>query len=218
MRQEVTLEKIFLEKIILALVLAILMSGTTQADVYYEDVTFDFDSLSNNLDGGAAAIQDYMNGILSDYDATVIVTGGGGGPIVTTATNPLGPDVWIMDDGGPSRDDWLSFEFSRDITSVSFDWATLTNPFVAVADGEVYFDSGKTNSNIATGTVTYSDFTVPVYTLVFHNSKSGWVGIDNLKVTIDPPQPLMSVVPVPAAVLLGMFGLGTAGIKLRKSP
>ena len=89
---------------------------------------------------------------------------------------------------------------------------------MAEADGVEFFNTEEHTGQGDTGTFTLSTTYFvdnPITTLVFHNSKSGWVGIDTLTVWADPPTDPPMHAPVPAAILLGMLGLSAAGIKLR---
>jgi hypothetical protein len=200
-----------MNKLILTAVLTICMVGVVHADMY--DFTFTFDDVS--LGAGAGAIETYMEGIYLS-DITVL-----GSPTITDATPlgiPLGSDLWVIANGETGgAGDWVSFTFTTPITSVSFDWARTQNDFFAQANTMTlpFFSStGSHGNDVYTGNTTF-DFLSdplllergPVTILTFHNGGSGWIGIDNLSVR---------AVPVPAAVLLGIIGLGVAGWKLRK--
>ena len=200
-----------MKKTIIVSVFIICIAGASQADMY--DFVFSFDELSDGSDPGA--IEAYMEGI---YGSDITVSGGGGGPTISISTeyNGLGSDEWIFNDGGGSGEDWITFSFNEaPIVSVSFDWVTRKNPFVAVADGMDFFDTGNSGGQGISDTTETFSFADPVTTLLFHNSQSGWIGIDNL--TIRTAQPIAAHAPIPAACLLGALGLTLAAIKLRKS-
>jgi hypothetical protein len=201
-------QKCLIVTIVAALVAV--MGSSVSADLY----TFSFDSPSPA--NGSTALQTeaymediYMHGVSSLNDITVWASDRDG--LIITNTTPLGgdSDQWLQADniGAPATDGFkISFN-NVPIVSVSFDWAVDKNNFLAEADGKQFFLYTNPDNQAYSGSTSYT-FASPVTELYFHAGGSGWVGIDNL---------VVAPVPIPAAVLLGMLGLGAAGWKLRKS-
>jgi hypothetical protein len=136
----------------------------------------------------------------------------------------LGSDNYLADAGvlpGEPGGDSHSFTitFSVPITSLSFDWARELDTFkVEATYGDTSLQvlsitSGKSGGGSGWGheTIDLLDpdiFGGPVTSLFFHDGGEGAIGIDNLAV--------VSVVPLPASILLGAFAVGLAGRKLRQ--
>ena len=208
---EYTMEGQTMKKLLLALVSTLCMVGVAQADLY----TFSFDSddspgLANN--STAAQTETYMEGIymggLSPFNNITVLASDDDGKIITNALDPLGPDQWLQANTKNLPDAFrISFN-NTPIISVSFEWAVMQNDFYLRADG-IEFVVGYGHGNDVIHDSWSKTFDGPVTELYFHNSSSGWIGIDNLVVT-------PYLVPVPAAVLLGVLGLCAAGMKLRK--
>ena len=207
-----------MKKLMLMSVLTACLAGTAQADL----VSFTFDSLAT---GGRAAIETYLEGraALAGITVDVTITEPSLGAVQITQDAPLGSDSWVQSQGGggaslppPGVPDSVVFTFSVPITSVSFDWAKQKNGFYAEAGNDqtvVVFFSDTTppahGDGATSGHENTFTFGSPATKLAFHDSGDGWVGVDNLIVDFVP-------VPVPAAVLMGLLGLGAAGLKLRK--
>jgi hypothetical protein len=198
------------------LVLILVYGGMARAE------TFDFNR-GLNLSGwdgtglqpnaNATQISSYMTGI---YGATVTVAATG---------SPVSNGIFDFLLGGLS-DGYLESEqsgthtiqisFSVPITSVSFDWARLLDPFNADyslngTDWTNFFhrDYGILN----TGNLSTVTFASPVIALKFHDSGSGEVAIDNLVVE----KSVTSPVPEPATMfLLGSGLVGLAGFARRR--
>lgn len=104
----------------------------------------------------------------------------------------------------------LRMDFYKDNQSDSW----YVTPSFRLADGDwTVFDQGSayTTNSWDFGSV-YEDFFSPDYggtmfNVVFDHGAAGTVSFDNVRIY---------AVPIPAAVLLGLLGLGVAGIKLRK--
>jgi hypothetical protein len=120
--------------------------------------------------------------------------------------------------------DVLSFDYFWDWT----DYASFWDP----AAGKIISDTGAETVLFEESGVGHPDYwgspwtsiehtfaSSGTYTLLFEVRNSGdtandpYLGIDNVRLNdiVDP-----NVVPIPAAMLLGMLGLGTAGFKLRR--
>ena len=192
------------------------MVGVAQADL----VTFDFEALSSGDD--AAAISTYMTGL---YPSTVTVisavaaieTSADLDPVYapTTSTMYITPTTGQVDD--PPAD-FMRISFDIPILSAQLDAgvfgiSTHGNPDFTVlaytADDVLVrrWEWGTNYRTISMTTPLFDFSSNPVTHLVFHNDYPGHIGVDNL--TVSP-------VPVPGAILLGLLGLGAAGLKLRK--
>ena len=129
-----------------------------------------------------------------------------------------GADNFIDDVTGAGTQ-YFSINFDNTpITSAAFDWAkspqTSGTRFHAYADGTEFL-----NSTSASGTLSTYTFADPANLLYFEVTWTGSapiinLGIDNLVVGTADIQP--EPIPLPGAVLLGILGLGAAGMKLRK--
>lgn len=170
-------------------------------------------------------VTDYMTSV---YGSSVTATGA-----AAWTNNDVGAN-WA---GKTGTDKWLRTYGSASVTPGYFQISFDTVPVVAGGfDGYVFeatgsvdftwmaYDSGygdRYNPNpaaliswasfdVAVGPVTVgfnSPLARPISLMVFSNE--GWhdIGVDNLLVT---------QVPVPGAVLLGLLGLGAAGVRLRR--
>lgn len=189
-------------------VVTICMVGVVQADL------FTFDTLLGPDPYSPADVGDYMTGI---YGSSITVSAEDADNNLIGNTGQLYDyegDIWLKIDQPEKTDllEGLMITFVEPIISVSFDWASQHNQFIAASDEwgapfpfATFFTNGF-QEGVTEGFVTYT-FESPVTTLYFHDGGKGWIGIDNLAVT---------PVPVPAAVLLGILGLSVAGWKLRK--
>ena len=162
-------------------------------------VTFNFNSLADGAN--AAAISSYMSGLF-----------GGAGSVTVTGASPqaesaffglLGPDTYIESE--PSGAHTIQINFATPITSVSFDWAKLLDPFNAdySVDGTTNF-TNFFNSPLGIIQIDHFNtitFASPVLALRFHDDGVGEIGIDNL---------VVDKVPEPMSILL--LGLGLLGI------
>lgn len=217
-----------MKRLMLTAVLTICMVGAAQADL----ITFDFEGATV---GGAAP--DYVgsaNQRVTDYMTSVYgssVTATGAAAWRNNETDPLDLD-WP---GKTGTDKWLRTYGSQSLTpgvfQISFDLVPLVE---AGADFYVFtpttghdfsvkaYDStygnryapnasalvGEQSWDFGTGTGSFAmSFGSPVSLLVCSDGSWYDIAIDNLQVV---------PVPVPAAVLLGILGLGAAGWKLRK--
>jgi hypothetical protein len=194
-----------MKRLFLSVLIACLV-GTAQAGLY----TFTFDP-PPSLANGSTALQTeaYMEGIymggVSPFKDITVWASDDDGKIIANA-DPLGSDQWLQANTKNAPDAFrISFN-NTPIISVSFDWAVMQNDFFAEADGKGFFVGYGHGNDMVVGS-TSKTFDSPVTELYFHNGQSGWVGIDNLVVT---------TVPIPAAVLIGMLGLTAAGLRLRK--
>lgn len=107
----------------------------------------------------------------------------------------------------------IKISFSQPVLNVSFQLLDIEDDyeaFTAVADnGEIHVTGIGGGDGLAT-LVEFTSYGITSITVDVWpkttNNLTGWA-LDNLEYT---------VVPVPGAVLLGILGLGAAGIKLRK--
>jgi hypothetical protein len=191
------------------------LAGNVQASLY----SFDFEGISSP--GKASDISDYMTGV---YGSTVTVTDArrnGGGSWTGNGTD----FIWTGD--GPDVGGDLEILFNIPITSLSvqgFVFHETVDPDFSVkaydntygGDVENPLPSALVSSHEYSGVddktpinISGLTFSGPVSLLVFSDSGEHDVGIDNLQVNT-------AAVPVPAAALLGLLGLGAAGVKLRR--
>ncbi len=188
-----------MRKILLILFMTTCLVGTAQAGL----ATFAFDDIIIT-----ETLSEYMTRI---YGPRVTVEGAAlyPGSILDSA---LGPDKYIADAvPGPHQ---FTIEFAVPITAVSFNWARDDDPFKL----DVIFTDGTTAQIFSTqigqwGGATSGSWAIdalpkPVSTLFFHDGGQGAVGIDNLAV--------VSAVPLPASILMGVFAVGLAARKLRQ--
>ncbi len=217
-----------MKKVVLLLFTTSCLVGTAQASLV--ELSFNFDGVGSPYD--LLAIQSYMQSQVNTQapgsGVTVTVSSDGLRSYgISSATGPLDEwlkqasgDGYIADQTGPAHGHAFSFSFSMiagsvSLASVSFDWARASDAFAALAVS----DAGDVTASIVsqdegTGTGKVDQFPLstsgtPFTTLRFQDGKDGAIGIDNLGVTL-------SVVPLPASILLGMFAVGLAGRKLRK--
>jgi hypothetical protein len=180
-----------------SLVLIVGFGGTALATQY----TFNFNSLPAN--SNSAAIGTYMTGI---YGSTVTVTGQAG-PV--SEMSGLFTTGYIESESGfftGLGQHAIQITFAVPITSVTFDWATYSDPFNA--DYSIKGTSGFTNFFHANEVLLGNNsginqsytFASPVKGLLFHDSFIGEVGIDNLRVTTPEPMTML------------LFGLGLVGL------
>jgi hypothetical protein len=192
--------------ILVALWMACFVS-TAQADF----VTFDFDAVGGTH--SSTNIESYMESI---YLSDITVTGAwcyaqGGVPGLGNASGDRYVGVHMTAPVTHS----FSISFNDEaITAASFDWGRYpasNGPFNATADGVTILSVAGIPANPALGWSGTLDLLAlvghPVTTLTFSGSATSSVGIDNLQV---------EAVPLPGAILLGMLGLGAAGVKLRR--
>ena len=195
-------------------------AGVSQAGEYM----FNFDNIDISKGFDDAAIETYMEGVMGLGPDGVTVTGaifGGEGTfdgndnaskamdalLVEDLNNDgVSTDLFVRDNASSNHSFSITFNTVA-ISSVSFDYGAEKNDFYGVADETQFFEftSGSNNGGFSgpSGIFTFSD--PGVTTLTFHDSNSGLIGIDNLKVT---------TVPVPGAVwLLSSSLLGLAGMR-----
>jgi hypothetical protein len=215
-----------MKRFILIMFLMVSLATTAQADL----VTFSFNSLSDGAD--STAISTYMTGL---YGSTVNVSD------AAARHDDYSPYDWKYNDTfiwthGPTAigEYLLDMEIvfaSVPITGISgytdgyvLD-AGLGTDFKIYAYDSTYNTGSYTAENPNPSALVYTHtwdassgttidipditFSRNVSLLVFSNDGLHDVAIDNLKV-------YSSVVPVPGAFLLGLLGLGAAGMKLRK--
>ncbi len=195
------------QAIIISVLLACL-AGTAQANL---TMSFDFDDVASPY--GAAQIESYMEGLYPGRNITVTgaTSYGSGGPI--GALYGGGADRYIGDDGTGLHE--FSISFDLPITSVSFDWASQTDAFnVFAGDGtgpandQIFWSApGTASGSMTINVLGFEDISYGVTTLRFTDHNTGGIGIDNL---------MVSVVPLPASILLGVFAVGLAVRELRK--
>ncbi len=193
-----------MKRVLVAALLTIGMTVAAQAGTY----TFNFNSLAGNA--GTTAIETYMEGI---YGSDITVSAYDHDGDLVSTDSPLGsggpsPDKWLQADRNSSTEG-LTISFNAvQIQSASFDWASHDNRFYAEADGEGVFSYTGTSGGYHWGNSGVLTFDDPVTTLYFHDSSSGWVGIDCLVVTTADVTP---AVPAPAGLLLVGLGTGLVG-------
>ncbi len=181
--------------------------------------SFDFEGIS--APGKPSDISNYMTGV---YGSTVTVTDAR--RTTAGAWTGNGTDYLWTGDGPTTQGDFEILFANTPITSLA-------------VDGFVFHESGDVDFSVKAYDSTYGDvenpqasalvrsdaylgfddktpisipgltFDRPVSLLVFSDSGEHDVGIDNLEVGT-------AVVPAPAAALLGLLGLGAAGVKLRR--
>lgn len=191
-----------MKKVLLSLLITACLVGTARAGT----ITYNFNDLPV-LEGNASPVAygQYLQDVsadLSNIAPGVDVVIGGKFKIVTQ--DPLGSDQWLQTESSVDR---IEFTFSAPISSVTFDWATQKNDFVVDYGGQSVTVYNSTNNQVTSGDNYTLDFDSPVYTLAFHDSASGWIGVDDL---------VINVVPLPASILLGVLAVGLAGRKLRE--
>lgn len=222
-----------MKRLLLLIIVVLLVAGTASADLY---ATFDVEGATR---GGASPdyvesadqrVTDYMT---DTYGSSLTATGAAAW--ANSESAPLNLD-WPDKD---HDDQWLRTYGSDSITHGAFQLSFDSLPIVsAAADFHVFeetsghdftvkaYDSSyadgeadrynpdpaalvsESSWNFGTGSDSFAlGFSSPVSLLVF--SDGGWydIAIDNLEV---------AAVPIPAAVLLGILGLGVAGVKLRR--
>ncbi len=194
-------------KVLLTLFIITCLVGTARAGL---STTFTFDD--GTLAGGenSGAISDYMTAV---YGSTVTVEGATVYP--SSTLNPLsvlGGDNYIADAvPGPHQ---FTIEFAVPITAVSFNWARADDPFkldVTFADGtigQIFSTQVGQWGGATSGSWAIDLLPKPVSILFFHDGGQGAIGIDDLAV--------VSAVPLPASILLGVFAVGLAARKLRQ--
>ncbi len=212
----------------LSLVLSVCLVGVAQAGV----VTFDFEGATiggagpDYVASGNQRVSDYMTGV---YGSAITATGAGAwrndesAPLDLDWPGKTGTDQWLRTYGSQSVTPGV-FQISFDIVPVAGAAAdfhvfteTAGHDFTVKAYDDTYGNRyapaagalvTEQSWDFGTGSGSFAlSFNSPVSLLVF--SDGGWydIAIDNLEVT---------PVPVPGAVLLGMLGLGAAGMKLRR--
>lgn len=170
-------------------------------------VTFDFNGLQAGDDIG-----EYMETVLDDSlgvsDSDVALSGAAAIDTGLGLGGAFGDgNMFVASDLVTPNDDTITIRFNTvSIRSVSFDWGTTLNPFVAETEHGIFFQHDYAFSESGhfpdSGTFTFAQ---PAHELIFHNSGLGNVGIDNLVVT---------AVPVPGGLwLLGSGALGMIGFR-----
>jgi hypothetical protein len=120
--------------------------------------------------------------------------------------------------------DVLSFDYFWDWTDYPDYWDPATGKIISGAGETTLFEvSGADGTDSYWGTpwtsIEHTFTSSGTYTLLFEVRNTGdtgndpFLGVDNVKLNgvVDPVP-----TPIPAAMLLGMLGLGTAGFKLRR--
>ena len=163
-------------------------------------------------DANPGQISTYMSGI---YGAPVTVAATGNPASSGLGLGLLGSlkDGYLESEQGSIHT--IKISFSVPITSVSFDWARLADPFYAdySLNGTVFTNFfSDTPSNILdildSGSTSFT-FPGNVVALSFHDGGLGEIGIDNLVVTPAVPEPA-------TMLLLGSGLVGFAGYARRR--
>jgi len=203
-----------MKKVILIIVLTACLGGIAQAGL----VSFDFSGLS------VGATEGEISAVLSaQYGSDVIVQG-------ATIDDKAGGYIEGLHLIDTQTDGLHSFSITFDevpISGVSFDWRRQQDEFVldvVYTDGtwgyEVFWDrSPGSDGGSASGPGEWISFDkfypgpdpgtgIPfVKELIFHDSDKGFIEVGNL---------MVSAVPLPTSLLLGVFAVGAAGRKLRR--
>ena len=198
--------------------LVILLGGVSNGDL------IDFEGGTEGLSVGTIDIVTFNDAIFAEVDDPRYAFGSAGGddfpqPDETTefgsvfitdlvGDHPTNPAYDSVYDTGP-----ITMSFSQPVFNVSFqllDIEDATEAFEAEADnGEIHTTGTGGGDGLAAlvefTSIGITSITVDVWPTT-GNGLTGWA-LDNLEYT---------VVPVPGAFLLGIFGLGAAGVKLRK--
>ncbi|MHC4150297.1 MAG: PEP-CTERM sorting domain-containing protein [Planctomycetota bacterium] len=160
-------------------------------------VVFDFEAVP--LDGGAAEIETYMEGL---YGSGITVVGGTvRDSLMPGVSAPLGDDQYVRacHDCASSS---ISISFDDvAITSVLFDYGMVSSSFYALADGAVVFGQGWQHWGSGNTAISFGS---PVTTLTFMNDGPGEIEIDTLVVT-----------PVPEPSVVVLLGLGAMMVRRR---
>lgn len=203
-----------MKKVLLALFVTICLAGTAQAGLFefsFDD-SFTSGDVTRTLVGGDAsgAISEYMTAVYGSpvtVDGAVVYPAGAVDPLFTTNSGNYIADAVQ----GPHQ---FTIEFAVPITAVSFKWARADDPFkleVVYTDGttaQIFSTEGSEWAGLLSGIWGIDALPLPVSTLFFHDGGKGAIGIDNLAV--------VSAVPLPTSMLLGVVAVGVAGRKLRR--
>lgn len=204
-----------MNKVFLASALAICIVAPAQADL---NVMFDFEGGTIMTNGTGYMTSVYgssvtaTDGLVLDNASSAVDWLGNAGKWLRTGvvgSNPIPWNVEISFDMMPitraSSDFYVFNGIGTDFTLKAYD-ATYGNRYAPSAGALVYEQSWDFGTGLAASSFDII-FSRPVSLIIFSDGGYDNVAIDNLQV---------AQVPIPGAVLLGMLGLGAAGIKLRR--
>ncbi len=188
-----------MKKVVLTSFLTVCLVGTAQAALY--QYTFNFDS---GMDmGTVGSIREGAEFYNTESPLPALYDYPG--------------DGYVADAGQGNHQIWI--DLAVPVTSISFDFATLSDPFklevfyAGSTDADQIFNMPRESDKSGEGIT--ETFGAPVVTLFFHDGDNdGGIGIDNLVLNPGGIDPL--AVPLPGSILLGVFAVGWAGRKLRQ--